>query len=34
MALTIRAVNTGCAIGLHKSASTYMRHWGRLRTLR
>ncbi len=28
MALTTRAVNTGCAIGLHKSASTYMRHWG------
>ena len=28
MALTVRAVNTGCVIGFHKPALTYMRGWG------
>jgi hypothetical protein len=28
MTLTVRAVNTGCVIGFHKPALTYMRGWG------
>ena len=28
MVLTIRAVDTGCVIGLHKPALTYVRDWG------